>query len=196
MATPDGRSLDVYLAGRRTGAIGETGYRLPMIDWPPTDDDIEGMVIDALEALPAPFRYQLGSVAIVIDDEATRDQLNGRAFRFVRLYQGVPGPGCQPTAPTPSKITIFRGPLVRATATPRTAGRRRRRHGLPEIAHHFGISDPRIHELQEARRALAPGRPRRPVAAPRPDGPGGVRSLPPPIGSPPRACRRCVTRGR
>ena len=44
--------------------------------WPPTDDDIEGMVIDALEALPAPFRDQLGSVAIVIEDEATRAQLD------------------------------------------------------------------------------------------------------------------------
>jgi len=42
-----------------------------MRSWDPTDDDIEDMVIDALERLPALFRDQLGSVAIVIEDEAT-----------------------------------------------------------------------------------------------------------------------------
>src|SRR6478672_7386337 len=47
-----------------------------MLAWEPTDDDIEGMVIDALEALPAPFRDQLGSVAIVIEEQATREQLD------------------------------------------------------------------------------------------------------------------------
>jgi predicted Zn-dependent protease with MMP-like domain len=34
----------------------------------PTDLDIEAMVVDALERLPAPFSEQLGSVAIVIED--------------------------------------------------------------------------------------------------------------------------------
>ena len=62
-----------------------------MLAWEPTDDDIEGMVFDALEALPAPFRDQLGSVAIVIEEEATRDQLDlVGAHGLYGLYQGVP----------------------------------------------------------------------------------------------------------
>ena len=40
-----------------------------------SDLDIEDMVVDAIERLPAPFRDQLGSVAIVIEDEATPTQL-------------------------------------------------------------------------------------------------------------------------
>ena len=31
--------------------------------------DFEGLVIDALDRLPAPYRERLGSVAIVIEDE-------------------------------------------------------------------------------------------------------------------------------
>src|SRR3954454_7982501 len=91
-----------------------------MLAWQPTDDDIEGMVIDALEALPEPFRDQLGSVAIVIEDEATREQLDlVGAHGLYGLYQGVPRTRLSAdAAPTPSKITIFRGPLVRASRSP------------------------------------------------------------------------------
>ena len=62
-----------------------------MLSWDPSDDDIEDLVIDALEALPAPFRDQLGSVAIVIEDEATPGAARvGRARGLYGLYQGVP----------------------------------------------------------------------------------------------------------
>ena len=62
-----------------------------MLAWDPTDDDIEELVIDALEALPAPFRDQLGSVAIVIEDEATPGQLESVGARgLYGLYQGIP----------------------------------------------------------------------------------------------------------
>jgi len=118
--------------------------------WPPTDDDIEGMVIDALEALPAPFRDQLGSVAIVIEDEATRAQLDlVGAHGLYGLYQGVPRTRLSAdAAPTPSKITIFRAPLVRANPTPDRLAAAVADTVYHEIAHHFGISDARLHELK------------------------------------------------
>ena len=112
--------------------------------------EIEDMVGDALDRLPPPFRDQLGSVAIVIEDEATPDQLASvGAHGLYGLYQGVPRTryGAE-SAATPSKITIFRGPLIRSHRT---------RDGLAaavadvvyhEIAHHFGISDDRLRELQ------------------------------------------------
>ena len=91
-----------------------------MLQADPTDTDIEAMVIDALEALPAPFRDQLGSVAIVIEEEATQEQLAlVGAHGLYGLYQGVPRTRwAADGAPSPSKITIFRGPLVRANRTP------------------------------------------------------------------------------
>ena len=103
-----------------------------MLFWDPTDDDIEGFVIDALEALPAPFRDELGSVAIVIEEEASPAQLESVGARgLYGLYQGVPRTRwAADGAPIPSKITIFRGPLVRANRTPGTAGGGRDRHRL------------------------------------------------------------------
>ena len=121
-----------------------------MLAWEPTDDDIEGMVIDALEALPAPFRDQLGSVAIVIEDEATREQLElVGAHGLYGLYQGVPRTRLSAdAAPTPSKITIFRTPLVRANRTPERLAAAVTDTVYHEIAHHFGISDQRLHDLK------------------------------------------------
>jgi predicted Zn-dependent protease with MMP-like domain len=116
----------------------------------PTDDDIEQLVIDALERLPAPFRDQLGSVAIVIEDEATPEQLAlVGAYGLYGLYQGVPRTRWSADgAPTPSKITIFRTPLVRANRTPQRLADAVADTVYHEIAHHFGISDERLHELK------------------------------------------------
>ena len=121
-----------------------------MLSWDPSDDDIEGFVIDALEALPAPFRDELGSVAIVIEEEATTAQLQSvGAPGLYGLYQGVPRTRwAAEGAPIPSKITIFRGPLVRANRTPERLAAAVTDTVYHEIAHHFGISDARLHELQ------------------------------------------------
>src|SRR5688500_4277817 len=59
----------------------------PLID----DHDLEALVVDALERLPEPFRERLGSVAIVVEEEPTPDQLASvRAHGLYGLYQGVP----------------------------------------------------------------------------------------------------------
>lgn len=124
------------------------------------EDDVEGWVIEAIEALPEAFRERLGSVAIVVEEEPSPAQLASVGARgLFGLYQGVPRsvPGSD-WAPAPAKITIFRGPLTRAHGTP---GTRRRAVGATvrhEIAHHFGISDARIHELEAAARGPSPAR--------------------------------------
>jgi len=112
--------------------------------------DIEGMVIDALEALPEVFRVRLGSVAIVIEEEPTADQLASVGARgLYGLYQGVPRTAYgADAAMIPSKITLFRGPLLRHSPTPEALVARVTDTVYHEIAHHFGISDDRLHELQ------------------------------------------------
>ena len=116
----------------------------------PDELDLEAIVFEALDRLPAPFRERLGNVAIVIEDEPTQDQLASVGARgLYGLYQGVPRTvyGAD-AAIVPNKITIFRGPLTRANPTPErlTAAVIDTVHH--EIAHHFGISDARLHELQ------------------------------------------------
>jgi predicted Zn-dependent protease with MMP-like domain len=121
-----------------------------MLSPDPTDIDIEEMVVNALERLPVPFRDRLGSVAIVIEDEATPEQLAAvGAHGLYGLYQGVPRtlPSAD-GAPSPSKITIFRGPLVRANRTRERLADAVAETVYHEIAHHFGISDARLHELK------------------------------------------------
>jgi predicted Zn-dependent protease with MMP-like domain len=119
-----------------------------------TDDlDLEALVVDALERLPATFRERLGSVAIVIEDEPTPEQLAAvRAPGLYGLYQGIPRTAWSADQiSVPSKITIFRGPLTRANRTPDRLAAAVADTVYHEIAHHFGISDARLHELRSGR---------------------------------------------
>jgi predicted Zn-dependent protease with MMP-like domain len=130
-----------------TGEVGATGE--PDEGGAPGETDIEGLVIDALDRLPAIYRERLGSVAIVVENEATPTQLASVAAPgLFGLYQGVPRTvyGAE-SAQLPSKITIFRGPLVRSFRSPEALASAVQRTVYHEIAHHFGISDARLEEL-------------------------------------------------
>ena len=111
------------------------------------------MVARAIGRIPEPFASQLGSVAIVIDEEASAAQLASvRARGLFGLYQGVPRTvyGADQMA-VPSKITIFRGALEWYYPDPAALERAVEETVFHEVAHHFGISDARLRELQHAR---------------------------------------------
>lgn len=124
------------------------------MDMADTLDPFEAALEEAIAELPEPFRSQLDSVAIVIDEEPTAAQLASvHAWGLFGLYQGVPRTAyAADAAATPSKITLFRGPLMRANRSPqrlRAAVGETLRH---EVAHHLGISDARLKELDRERR--------------------------------------------
>ena len=99
---------------------------------------------DALDSLPADLRAQMSNVEIVVEEEPPPGQ------RLLGLYQGVPltKRGSYYGGVLPDKITIFRGPLVRLYArNPERLRREVRRVVLHEVAHHFGISDERLVEI-------------------------------------------------
>jgi len=115
-----------------------------------TDDgSFDDLVDAAIAALPADFLAQLGSVAIVVEDEPTPEQLASVGARgLLGLYQGVPRTRWGADAiPVPSKITIFRGPLERANPSPAALARAVGDVVRHEVAHHFGISDERLREI-------------------------------------------------
>jgi predicted Zn-dependent protease with MMP-like domain len=117
--------------------------------------DFDVVIDDVIDDLPEAFLARLESVAIVVEDEATADQLASvRAHGLFGLYQGVPRTrfGVD-NVPLPSKITLFRGPLIRAHRDPEQLIRAIENTLLHEIAHHFGIDDARLHELVAAGRA-------------------------------------------
>jgi predicted Zn-dependent protease with MMP-like domain len=113
--------------------------------------DFEELVEWALARIPQPFKSRLNTVAIVIDDEATAEDLASvGAGGLLGLYQGVPRTilGAD-SAPVPSKITIFRRPIEAYYRDPAARARAVEETLFHEIAHHFGISDARLRELQQ-----------------------------------------------
>lgn len=112
------------------------------------------LVDRALAGIPAPFASRLDTVAIVVDDEATPDQLKSvGAHGLFGLYQGVPRTAYRADwAQVPSKITIFRRPLEAAYRDPDRRARAVEDTVVHEVAHHFGISDERLRELQRKAR--------------------------------------------
>ena len=107
------------------------------------------LVAAAVAALPAVFREQLDSVAIVVEDEPSPEQLaTVHAHGLFGLYQGVPRTAYQAgSAPIASKITIFRGPHLRHYGSPGELAEGVAGTVRHEVAHHFGISDARLVEL-------------------------------------------------
>lgn len=122
-----------------------------MVDEPDVLDVLFDQTIErTIKSLPDEFVDRLGSVAIVVEDEPTPAQLSSVGARgLYGLYQGIPRTrfGVD-NAPVPSKITLFRGPLVRSSRSMSSLARAVESTLLHEIAHHFGISDARIRELQ------------------------------------------------
>ena len=105
--------------------------------------DFDEVIDDTIEDLPEAFLARLESVAIVVEDEASPDQLASVGARgLYGLYQGVPRTrfGVD-NVPLPSKITLFRGPLTRANRDPERLTRAIENTLLHEIAHHFGIDE-------------------------------------------------------
>jgi predicted Zn-dependent protease with MMP-like domain len=107
-------------------------------------DEFESLVEEAIESLPDDLRAFMSNVAVLIDEEPPA------GLPLLGLYQGVPltqrtsGYAGVP----PDKITIYRGPLERrAAGDPEQLRAEVRRVVVHEIAHHFGISDERLLEL-------------------------------------------------
>jgi len=106
--------------------------------------DFEQAVQDALDSLPPELRDRLSNVEVVVEDEPP----DGRPL--LGLYQGVPltKRGVNYSGALPEKISIYRGPLERVYGNdPELLNRQVARVVLHEVAHHFGISDARLIEI-------------------------------------------------
>jgi predicted Zn-dependent protease with MMP-like domain len=107
-------------------------------------ESFEEYMQEALDSFPADLRAQMSNVEIVVEDEPPAGS------RLLGLYQGIPltRRGSYYGGVLPDKITIYRGPLERLYAgDPERLRREVRRVVLHEVAHHFGISDERLVEI-------------------------------------------------
>jgi len=112
------------------------------------------LVAEAVAGLPEEFRIQLENIDIVVAERPSRAQLADvglpRGQTLLGLYQGVPltRRGGHYGMVTPDIITIFRKPIEASCRSDREVVREVRDVVRHEIAHHFGISDARLDELE------------------------------------------------
>ncbi|MBO9323920.1 MAG: metallopeptidase family protein [Roseiflexus sp.] len=112
----------------------------------------ESIVIEALDSLPPEFARYLTNVEVRIEARPSREQRRALGLRpwqtIYGLYEGVPLTERTDGDPLiPDVITIFQAPLVRDFPSRDALREEVRRTVLHEIAHFFGISDERLHEL-------------------------------------------------
>jgi predicted Zn-dependent protease with MMP-like domain len=124
------------------------------VDVPPLPDELhrpfEDLVADALDALPDNIARLLENVAIVVEDEPSREQLGESGMlpgqSLYGMYEGIsPVVYGADLAPFPNKITLFRLILEEDFPDPADLAREVQRTVVHELAHHAGISDDALH---------------------------------------------------
>ena len=117
-------------------------------------EEFNKLVAKAVEDLPREFIDMLENVDIVVEDYPTPEQLGkselGRDETLLGLYEGIP----QTSRTTgysmvlPDKITIFQKPIEAMCHNSDEIYAEVKKTLRHEIAHHFGISDDRLRELE------------------------------------------------
>jgi len=116
-------------------------------------DAFEDLVAEAIQTLPEQFQEMLHNVAVVVEDWPDRETLRvarvRSPYQLLGFYHGIPQ-----TARTtyyslvpPDRISIYRRPIEAQCRTPAEVRELVGRVVRHEIAHHFGISDDRLHEI-------------------------------------------------
>ncbi|MGL4651801.1 MAG: metallopeptidase family protein [Caldilineaceae bacterium] len=120
----------------------------------PSRERFEEIVAEALEEIPDPLWQMIDNVAILVEEWPQSHQLASVGLNDPRqllgLYEGVPltSRGSHYGLVPPDRITIFRRPIFGVCGPDDDRIRSQiRRTVLHEVAHHFGISDERLHEL-------------------------------------------------
>jgi predicted Zn-dependent protease with MMP-like domain len=115
----------------------------------------EQLVVKAVEGLPEEFRERLENIDVTVEDLPSRRQLREagteKSMTLLGLYEGIPltqrhsSYGMTP----PDKVTIFQKTIEAMCGTDETKIKAEvQRVVRHEIAHHFGIGDARLWEIE------------------------------------------------
>lgn len=115
----------------------------------------ETLVLKAIDNLPQEFKEKLENVDVIVEDVPSSRQLRrlklSYPLQLLGLYEGVPltKRGTNYTMVLPDKITIFQKSIeamCRSDMQMQTEVEKVIRH---EIAHHFGIDDYTLREIDK-----------------------------------------------
>ena len=118
----------------------------------------EMLVAKAVLSLPEEFREQLDNIDIVVEAEPSPEQLRKvgmpRGMTLLGLYEGVPltERSHYYGMVAPDKITIYQRPIEAICRSETAIVREIASVVQHEIAHHFGISDARLDQLQKRKK--------------------------------------------
>jgi predicted Zn-dependent protease with MMP-like domain len=102
----------------------------------------EELVVDALDSIPDALMRLLDNVVILVAADSPQGGLLGLYEGYALTERGTDYGGV-----LPDRITIFRDPILRLCHTEEQVIREVRVTVVHEVAHHFGISDHRLHAL-------------------------------------------------
>ena len=114
------------------------------------------LVARVVKDLPEEFLSRLQNVDVVVEDCPTPSQLSRAGLRYgqtlLGLYEGVPQTkrGSHYGLVTPDKITIFQKTIEARCRHDAEIIAEIQRVVKHEIAHHFGISDARLKQIEKA----------------------------------------------
>ena len=110
----------------------------------------EQLVSEALDALPEALLETIENVAVIVEDEPTAEQTDGRSGTLIGLYEGIAQTRRSPigySGAMPDRVTLFRLSLCAMSADENELYDHVYKTLLHEFAHHFGIDDDRLDEL-------------------------------------------------
>jgi predicted Zn-dependent protease with MMP-like domain len=109
-----------------------------------TPDEFDELVGRALDSIPVRLARAMDNVVVVIEAEPPPGQEG-----LLGLYEGIPLTSRDGwyAGVLPDRISIFRGPILRACSTYEQAVEEVRVTVVHEIAHHFGIDDDELDDL-------------------------------------------------
>jgi predicted Zn-dependent protease with MMP-like domain len=118
----------------------------------------EELVREGLASVPPEIARYMDNVDVEVHDLPTRAQLASTGVpagaTLLGLYQGIPltrRTGGYTMVP-PDRIIIFQRPLEAVSRDDDDLVHRVRDTVVHEVAHHFGISDARLREIEAAKR--------------------------------------------
>ena len=118
-------------------------------------EKFQWLVARAVDSLPEEFRTRLANIDVVVADWPTQGQLAEAGLKrgqtLLGLYEGVPltKRGSHYGLVPPDKITIFQKPIEAEYSHDAEIMAEIQRVVRHEIAHHFGIGDARLNQLEK-----------------------------------------------
>src|SRR5215212_470359 len=117
--------------------------------------DFERLVSEAVALIPRRFRREMNNLALVIEDEPSRELLQEMDIEppdsLYGLYQGTPLPerGWAFGNQLPDRITIYQRPIVEACADDEEIRDCVAETVIHEFGHYFGMDEDQIEEIEE-----------------------------------------------